>query len=135
MEWNSSAGKQWGGRHWCRRLHSNEGEIWSGGVRKSSRILKVRQTALFTVFTIDLNFLCSEWGVDVLQNILYSKKLCSEKSIKYKLENYPPFPFTYLCSLIHTKSLRQTTVSRTALHINLFSFYHTWVDCSSLPSA
>ena len=57
--------------------------------------------------------------------ILYSSAI--------ELRNSPNFPFACLCSLIHKKSLRQRTWSRTALHIIVCSLYHTYVTWTSFP--
>ena len=53
----------------------------------------MRQTGLFTVFTINLKFLCSERGVDDLQIVLYSINFFTATSIKLMFAKLSTFPF------------------------------------------
>ena len=135
MDWNDGTDNQWEGRYWCRTLHSDEGEIWSCDLYRTTRILQVRKTNWFTVFTINFMLLWSERGVDDLQNVLFSINFFTATSIKLMFAKHSTFPFAYLCSLIQTKSLRYTTWSRTALHINLCYICYTWVAWTSLQKA
>ena len=48
----------------------------------------MRQPAFFTVFTIDLKLPCSEKGVDVLQNVLYSINFFLGTIIKFMMAKY-----------------------------------------------
>ena len=71
MERNGGSGKQWDCRHWCGKLRSHEGEIWSCGVHTYIRIRKVIVTGLFTLFTIFLNLLLSQRRVYIRQKFIF----------------------------------------------------------------
>ena len=91
MERNGGAGNQWKFTCWCRTNHSDEGEIRSCGVHKYCRIQKVRETGLFTIFTMYWNLLFLERHVFVLETFfLYLTFFLSPEQDR-SLQSFQPF--------------------------------------------
>ena len=122
MERNGGSGKQWDCRHWCGSFHIFEGEIWSCGVHRHTKILKVRLAGLFTLFTIILNLLLSERRIYLSW---HENKINADKG----------FSLSFCLSLITNSNLKLKTIymiSNCNTHNGIFTLsYVSVLDINS----